>query len=262
MLSIKDFLDALNKMANLHLNIAIFIICLSLVLLSTPDKFILEPFPKVIIQSLILITSIRISFAIIGAIHDALKHKLETRTALMNEEKLKTKQEKDKKLKREKLIKDVNSLDIFQLKIIKDLLITNHSLYKKSATVFSLLNMGFVNSVSTSDSHQGLSLTTLARDVITNELSQNIDSIEEKAIESFLNKLSDSDQIYFSDFAETNAINTHYDRFGNLKITRHSGTFSSYENTILFQQPVRGYNYVISANAKKVIQRLYGKKDT
>lgn len=261
MLSIKDFLDALNKMANLRLNIAIFITCLTLIFLSPPDKFILDPFPKIIVQTLILITSIRIAFAIIGGVHDALKNKLETRAKLINDEKLKIEKEKETKNKRAKLISNFNKLDIFQLKIIKDLLITNHALYRKNATIFSLINMGFVYSVSTSNSHEGLSLTDLARDIIENDISQEIDNIEENAIELFLKKLSDSDKILFSDFSDTNHINTYYDRFGNMKLTRHHSTFSSYEETILFQQPVRKHNYVISPNAKKIIKKLNENND-
>ena len=45
MINIKDIMEALNKMANIKLNIAIFMVCTILVYFSPSEQFILAPFP-------------------------------------------------------------------------------------------------------------------------------------------------------------------------------------------------------------------------
>lgn len=254
--SIKDILDALNKMANLQLNVAIFITCMTLIYLSTPEKFILEPFPKVIIQSLILITSTRIVFAVIGALHESIKNKVDTSRKEKKEIALKGTQQLEYNQRKKELLQNLNKLDIFQLKIVGDLLITNNLLVSKGAVLFSLKNMNIIYSVSIGEKYEGVSLTPLAADVIDKELVGNMNAIEINAITAFFKKLPNHEKEMFDDFLSTDCINTHYDRFGSYKISKHSATFGHYQDTILFQHPIRNYEFRIGICTKQVLNNL------
>ena len=76
----KEILESLQKMTNVRLNIAILLTCLFLIFISPNDHFILDPVSKLIPQSLILITSIRLVFSIINMVHSIISKKIENKT--------------------------------------------------------------------------------------------------------------------------------------------------------------------------------------
>ncbi|ELE9730131.1 hypothetical protein RM407_003823 [Enterobacter kobei] len=259
MINIKDIMEALNKMANIKLNIAIFMVCTILVYFSPADQFILAPFPISICQALIFVTSIRIVFALIIFINDIIKAKVDASLNQRAARELAEKQKIEREQNRKMICHHLEGLDIFQMQIIKALLATNCILMPKSPVLFSLKNMKLIYAVSTGPTHEGMSLDPIAKDVILKELNDKMNNLERNIIEKFFRLLPKHEFIHFTGFEKNISIITGYDRHNNVRYSPENATFSHYSDTILFEQPIRRTAYILTDNARNALELVMSK---
>lgn len=255
-INFKDITESLTKMTDIRLNVAIFVTCIFLVYISPSDKFILDPFPKVIIQALILITLVRIVFATIAFAHEIIQH---------HNQKKREEQKKIKEIAQLKTIENerINSaasllkkLDVLQLKIIKDLQKSNTITAPKTAVLFSLKSLGVIQSVSTGKTVEGVSLTPHTLAAIERHYDNSLVQLEHDSILRFFNSLEKNELNNFEDMLEIDFVRTYYTSGNRLHETKYHRTFESFRNSILFEHPIRDYHFRLSTSARAVLVEL------
>lgn len=256
MITLKDVSDSLIKMTDFRLNLAIFITCVFLVIISPGEKFILDPFPKVIVQSLTFITLTRVVHGIIFFAHNQISHYTNKRR--IEQENIKN--EIDKKLAETAQIQtshyNLKKLDVFQLKIIRELITSNTLSVQKGAVLFSLKQLGLVYSVSDGPKTQGISLTNSAISALEMHYGNNLTQLEQDAIRKCFTHLSANELKYFEDMIEKGMVKTYYTSNRRLQRTVQYETFEKYRNSILFEQPVRDYQFKLSENTHDILIEL------
>ncbi|QQN34556.1 hypothetical protein JHW33_19425 [Rahnella aceris] len=243
----KEFLESLQKMTDVRLNISIFIICLLLILVSPADRFILDPVPKLIPQSLILITSIRILFSIINLIHFFISKKMEIKTLKEQQDFECEKVKHENTLLKIQIEKELENLDVFQLYIIKNLIGKNHSSHQKGAALFSLTSKKITYVVATGESSQSVSLTDIARDILENQYNNNTTELEKNAATRAFNSMTGKELPLFKILLEKDSVKTTWlDRDRKIQYSPSHDTFKSYRKSIIFEYPQEGFNYSLN----------------
>lgn len=247
----KEFFESLSKMTNVKLNMAIFIVCLSLIILSPKEKFILDPIPKIIPQLLILATSIRLMFSLINSIHTAIEGRREKSAEQQRASDLEG-----------QVDSCIRSLDIFQLFVIKKLIGQNNISQLKGAILFSLKNQGVVYAVATGASSEGISLTKTAKKILIEKYNNDTTELEKEAIKRFYLSLNDVQINSLKFFLEVSKTKSAYvDRNRRMQYSEHHKVLTPLENTILFKHPHETNVYEITDIAKDILVEFYGNNE-
>lgn len=247
----KEFFESLSKMTNVKLNMAILIVCLSLILFSPQEKFILDPIPKIIPQLLILATSIRLIFSLINLMHTAIEGRREKSAE----------QQRASDLER-KVDNCISSLDIFQLFVIKKLIGQNNISQIKGATLFSIKSQGIVYAVATGESSEGISLTKTAKKILIEKYNNDTAELEKEAIKRFYRSLNDVQVNSLKNFLELDKIkSTYVDRNRRMQYSEHYKVLTPLEKTILFKHPHEANIYEITDIAKDILIEFYGNNE-
>ncbi|SFT85951.1 hypothetical protein SAMN05192562_102550 [Kosakonia arachidis] len=252
----KEFLESLQKMTDVRLNIAILLTCLILIISSPADHFILDPVPKLIPQSLILITSIRLVFSIINLIHATLakrieKSKLESQEAIEKEKK-----DQEYKSLKEAINLELNKLDVYQVYIIKNLIGKNNSSHTKGAALFSLCNLKITYVVATGERSQSVSLTKAAKEVLEQNYNNDTSDLEINAANMAFNSMTKKEIGYFKSLLEKETIKTTW--LGHDRKTHYlpsHDSFKNYSNSIIFEQPQKGFEYTLNPILREVLSK-------
>lgn len=250
----KEFLESLQKMTDVRLNLAILLTCLILILISPDDHFILDPVPKFIPQSLILITTIRLVFSIINMIHTFISRKIEKQNMEKQEAIEKQKKEQEKQLLKERIQDAFNTLDVYQLHIIKKLIGKNNSSHPKGATIFSLCSLKITYVVATGEKSQSVALTSIAKEIIKTDFNDDITHLEINAATRAFNSMTKKEIDCFKMLLEKEMIKTTW--MGHDKKRYYSqcyDEFNEYSNSILFMQPQKGYEYILNPILKDTL---------
>ncbi|WP_333854156.1 hypothetical protein [Leclercia sp.] len=250
----KEFLESLQKMTDVRLNIAILVTCLVLILISPADHFILDPVPKLIPQSLILITTTRLVFSLINLIHSFLSRKIEKeqerkKSDIANQEKLKM-----NAIMRDNVREEFKKLDIFQLYIVKTLIGKNHCSHSKGAALFSLCNAKITYVVASGEHTQSLSLTAVAADILEKEYSNDTSALEINAATRVFNSMPEKELAKFKLLLERDVIKTTW--FGHDRRSHFApshATFGEYKKSIIFEQPQEGFEYSLNPLLRDVL---------
>lgn len=255
----QELLESLSKMTNVKLNIAIFTVYLILLSLSTQEKFILDPIPKLIPQSLILLTSIRLLFSIINLAHTKFENRMEKSR---NSERIEKEEaaEQLEALNLEKQIdSNINSLDIYQLFVIKKLIGQNNISQRKGAVLFSLKSQKIIYAVAIGEHSEGVSLTRIAKKILMEKYNNDITKLEKEAIKRFYRSLNEVQASSLKFFLEVDKIKGAYiDRDRRMVYSAHHKVLKPLDNTILFKYPHDDHVYEITDIAKEVLLELYG----
>jgi hypothetical protein len=236
----KEFLESLQMMKNVKLNLAVLVTCLVLILLSQPDKFILDPVPKLIPQSLILITSIRLVFSSINFLHSISSNKIKKRTDEI-------KQLKTQEQLRESISSEIENLDIFQVYIIKQLIGNNNFSHPKGAAIFSLNNHSIVYVVATGEKSQSVAFTKIAKDILSSVYKNDISSLEKKSSLRAFSAMTNKEISFFEQFLEKDTIDTTWtSRDGRTNYEPCYDLFKSLQKTIIFEHPQKGSEYSLN----------------
>ena len=250
----KEILESLQKMTNVRLNIAILLTCLFLIFISPNDHFILDPVSKLIPQSLILITSIRLVFSIINMIHSIISKKIEKQNREKQEIIEKQKKEQEKQILKETMRDIFNTLDVYQLHIIKELIGKNNSSHPKGASLFSLCNQNITQVVSTGETSQSVALTSIAKDIIKTDFNDDISHLEISAATRAFNSMTHKEIDCFRLLLEKEMIKTYFfDRYNKRYYLPSHDVFKEYSKSILFMQPQKGYEYILNPTLKDVL---------
>lgn len=256
----KEFLESLQKMTDVRLNIAILITCLALIVFSPTGHFILDPVPKLIPQTLILITSIRLVFSIINLLHLLLTRKINARALNKQEIDEIEKLELDRKLLKIEIEKEFNNLDVFQLYIIKNLIGKNHSSHSKGAAIFSLTNKKITYVVATGESSQSVSLTDVARDILEKKYNNDTKPLEENAAIRAFNSMTGKELLLFRILIEHETVKTTWtDRDRRLQYSPSHDTFKSYSKSIIFEHPQKGFSYSLNPILTEILKEALEK---
>lgn len=250
----KEILESLQRMTDVRLNIAILLTCLVLIAISPNDHFILDPVPKLIPQSLILITSTRLVFSIINMIHIIISKKIEKQNREKQETIEKQKKEQEKQILKETIRDTFNTLDVYQLHIIKKLIGKNNSSHPKGATLFSLCNLNITYVVATGEKSQSVALTSIAKDIIKSDFNDDISHLEISAATRAFNSMTQKDIDCFKILLKKDMIKTTW--IGHDKKRYYSPSydvFNEYSKSILFMQPQKGYEYILNPTLKDVL---------
>lgn len=252
----KEVLESLQKMTDVRLNIAILLTCLAVIFFSSPEHFILDPVPKLIPQSLILITSIRLVFSIINTIHIIIcrrmeRKKQETQALIEKENK-----ERESKSLKEKINTSINELDVFQLYIIKKLIGKNNASHAKCATLFSLCNLKVTYVVATGEHSQSVALTSVAKEILEKSLNNDISQLEKNAATRAFNAMTEKETSCFKLLLENDIIKTTW--IGHDRKTHYSPShhiFRDYSDSIIFEQPQKGFEYTLNPNLRDILDK-------
>lgn len=243
----KEFLESLQKMTDVRLNIAILITCVASILISPADHFILDPVPKIIPQSLILITSIRVVFSIINLMHTIISRTMEKRKSAQQELIENQKKEQEEERSREQIDIEFNNLDVHQLYIIKKLIGKNHSSHAKGATLFSLCNLKITYVVATGEHSQSVALTRTAKYILNKNYNNDISQLEKNSATRAFNSMTKNELDCFKLLLEKELIKTSWSgRDGRTQYSSSHDLFKSYSNSIMFDQPQKGYAYSLN----------------
>ncbi|MBK0092797.1 hypothetical protein [Erwinia sp. S59] len=233
----KEFLDGLQKMTDVRLNIAILIVCSVLIYFSPSDKFILDPLPKIIPQSLILVTTIRLIFSIINLAHAILNRKLEERKERKASAEASLTEAEENKSLDEKLKNDLINLDAFQLFIVNQLIGKNNSSHKKGASLFSLISSKIVYVVATGDHSQSVALTIRANRIIKETYGGDLSSLEVASAARAFDSFTPKELSFFKKFLEKDTIKSTWQ--GHDKRTYYIDghkLFTAFRESILFER--------------------------
>ncbi|HAV2174712.1 TPA: hypothetical protein JHJ96_001131 [Enterobacter cloacae] len=251
----KELLESLQRMTDIRLNIAILLTCLAVILLSSPDHFILDPVPKLIPQSLILITSIRLVFSIINTIHTIISKKIEKQKIEAQALIEKKNKEREKELLKDKINSSISELDVFQLYIIKKLIGKNNASHAKGATLFSLCNLKITYVVATGERSQSVALTSIAKNALEKKFNNDIAQLEKNAAIRLFNAMSEKEISFFKLLLEKDVIKTTWtDRNGRLNYSPSYYIFRNYSDSIIFEQPQKGYEYTLNPNLRSILE--------
>ncbi|MCT8985933.1 hypothetical protein [Shewanella phaeophyticola] len=256
----KDVLDLLTKLKDTRLNLAIFLVS-NLVLVLINQKLItLNSVSETVLQGLVFVTSIRLVYAVIGAIIDFFNNKKfiknkEAETAL--------KLEQDKMAitqAREKMLFNFRELDVFQLYIIQELKRQNHIRIPKGAPLFTLKNMNIIYTPAVSDKTETASLTNKASELLNEAVWDEFDDLKYGAAKRFFVGLQPEEVKCFIEFLANDNIKTTNSYRGSTSYYDSYYVFKKYSDTTLFSQPQRGTEYKIDSIAKDVIFSIYGEQ--
>lgn len=252
----KEFLESLQKMTDVRLNIAILASCLVLIAISPAEHFILDPVPKLIPQSLILITTIRLVFSIINLAHGFITKQIEKEQArkkaiIDDEEKVKLKIDLKKSITAE-----FNKPDVFQLQLVKTLIGKNNCSHPKGAALFSLCNSKITYVVATGERSQSIALTSMASEIMEEIYSNDTSPLEINAAIRAFNSMTGKELSHFKLLLETESIKTTW--IGHDRKTHFSPShdiFKIYRNSIIFEQPHTNFVYTLNPLMKDVLMR-------
>lgn len=255
----KEFLEVLNKAKNVRLNLAIFCVALSLLWADDLDHITLESLLKGLLQSLFLLTSIRLVFSAISLVLDIIEN-LTTYIKNVGKEKKKILlEEKKNQINKEEIRNTFNELDIYQLYIVQELKKQNHVTVKKSAELFSLKNSSIIYTQAVGNTTESVSLTVLAKTLLNEDLWDDFEQLKYNALTRFFNNMQPKDIENFIGFLEKESICTKRPNPLNGSYTyANDRVFSPLSKTVMFSQPQRSYIYDIDPIAKKVIVSLFG----
>ncbi|AVZ15980.1 hypothetical protein DBP88_22255 [Enterobacter hormaechei] len=252
----KEVLESLQKMTDVRLNIAILLTCLAAIFFSSPEHFILDPVPKLIPQSLILITSIRLVFSIINTMHTIIskkieKNKLEAQALIEKENK-----EREKKELKDKIHSSISELDVFQLYVIKKLIGKNNVSHAKGATLFSLCNLKITYVVATGERSQSVALTIIAKEILEKTFNNDISNLEKNAALRAFGAMAEKEISCFKLLLEKDVIKTTWTgRDGRLNYTPSHHIFRDYSDSIIFEQPQKGFEYTLNPNLRDILDK-------
>ncbi|MFW6825325.1 hypothetical protein ACM7TH_21210, partial [Enterobacter hormaechei] len=252
----KEFLESLQKMTDVRLNIAILLTCLAAIILSSPDHFILDPVPKLIPQSLILVTSIRLVFSVINTIHTMTSKKIEKQKLEAQALIEKQNKEREKELLKDKISSSIDELDVFQLYIIKKLIGKNNASHAKGATLFSLCNLNITYVVATGERSQSVALTSIAKDILEKKFNNDISQLEKNAATRAFNAMAEKEISSFKLLLEKDVTKTTWtDRSGRLHYSPSEYIFRNFSDSIIFEQPQKGYEYTLNSNLRSILEK-------
>ncbi|HEJ0282290.1 TPA: hypothetical protein SLP08_002021 [Citrobacter freundii] len=252
----KELLESLQKMTDVRLNIAILLTCLAIMFFSTPEHFILDPVPKLIPQSLILITSIRLVFSVINTIHTIISKRIEKQKTKEQALREKEGKERENKLLQDKVNASINELDVYQLYIIKKLIGKNNTSHAKGATIFSLCNQKITYVVATGEHSQSLALTSVAKEILEKRYKNNISQLEKNAAARAFNAMAEKEISFFKLLLEHDVIKTSWN--GHDRRTHYTPShyiFKEYSESIIFEQPQKGYEYTLNPILKDILEK-------
>ncbi|WP_299256929.1 hypothetical protein [uncultured Kushneria sp.] len=258
----KEILDLLTKAKDIRLNIAIFVVSLAILACTSKDLVEIDPVTKKFLRGLVFITLVRLVYSLIGLIYSSFQNRQKEKVKLEKAAENARNAESESLKNRENIRSAFKTLDIFQLYIIQELKRQNHVQIKKGAPLFTLKSLKIIYTPAIGEHYESASLTTIAKDILDNELWRKFDEIKFNSLVRFFEGIQAEDARYFQEFLSRSSIKTkrlnrtstgsqYYD---NERI------FSSYSKSIIFAQPQRNYTYVIDPMAKSAIETVFTKK--
>lgn len=256
----KEILELLTKFKDTRLNLAIFLVSSALLYAIRIKLFELDAVSSTVLQGLIFVTSIRLVYGLIGLAFDFITNKQESKRKEADKIKEKELAIQDKEKQREKMIANFNELDVFQLYIVQELKRQNHISVMKGAPLFTLKNMGAIYTPAVGEKSESASLTEISKSILGDILWNEFDDLKFSAISRFVTGLQPEELKCFVEFLSSDKIKTTSRYNSQLHYKDSYYVFKKYNNTILFSQPQRGYDYTIDPIAKNVIESLYGEE--
>lgn len=257
----KEVLDLLTKLKDTRLNLAIFLVSNLVLVLIKNELITLNSVSETVLQGLVFVTSIRLVYAVIGAILDffnnkkALKNKSAEAALKLEQEKVAATQTKDK------MLSNFKRLDVFQLYIIQELKRQNHITITKGAPLFTLKSMDIIYTPAVGEKAESASLTIKAGELLNAKIWAEFDDLKYRAIERFFIGLQPEEVKCFIEFLKNDSIKTTYNNRGHTTYYDRYYVFKKYSDTILFSQPHRGSAYTIDPIAKDVLYSIYGEEN-
>lgn len=260
MQSAKEIFDLIAKLKDTRLNLAIFLVSNLIFVLTKHELITLGSVPITVLQGLIFVTSIRLVYAVIGAILDFFNNKKHEKNKKV-EAALKLEQEKSDAVKnQEKMLYNFRQLDIFQLYIIQELKRQNHISVTKGAPLFTLKNMNIIYTPAVGEKSESASLTSLASKLLVEAVWDEFDNLKYSATKRFFTGLQPEEVKCFIGYLKKDEIDTTSKYQGRTTYYDSYYVFKKYSDTILFSQPQSGSTYIIDPIAKDVIFNIYGEE--
>jgi hypothetical protein len=159
--------------------------------------------------------------------------------------------------KKNKVATDLETLDIFQLLILQDLKKANTASVAKGAHLYTLKNLGIIRSVATGERRESVQLTEMAKSCCDEQFWSSFDILKTKAAFRFFKGLEPKELAAFAEFKKSDEVTTSY-YTGRATVESEAGRIlSKYSESILFQQPQRGYKYEIDLAARNALINTY-----
>lgn len=253
---LKEILDLLGKAKDTRIYVALLITCLFSLWLERSLAITLPTVLSGLLQLLVFISIIVIIARGIGYFYDKVEE-IKTRSRELKKQDLVLKAaESAAKKRKEKLERDIEALDIFQLLVLQNMRKANTAQVVKCATLFTLKTLGIVRTVATGQRRESVQFTDLAMTFCDEQFWNTFSSLKKKAAAKFFNSLETKELNAFKVFLLEDRVNTSFTR-GRTTVQSSDGrVYNLYSSSVLFQQPQIGYVFEIDPAAKKALSEV------
>ncbi|HIB7845385.1 hypothetical protein [Klebsiella pneumoniae] len=122
--------------------------------------------------------------------------------------------------------------------------------------MFSLCNLNITYVVATGERSQSVALTSIAKDILEKKFNNDISQLEKNAATRAFNAMAEKEISSFKLLLEKDVTKTTWtDRSGRLHYSPSEYIFRNFSDSIIFEQPQKGYEYTLNSNLRSILEK-------